>query len=264
MPGLSIVVPAAGRGQRFREIGIETPKPLIRFARTGADAAPRRSMLEHAISGAPEAVQILVGCPADQHDQFSEALEGAPCTRVVPIRKTTGQADTVLQLLDQTVALNQVLVVNSDQGFKGHLLDLLCRSGHHDPQAQHALFTFDSTDPRFSYVDRIPRFSLAAEKRVISTHAIAGAYWFACAYDLYRILHEHVQGPTDHAGEHYLSGALEAFAFRHGSGLALPLALGALLSWGTPEQLLADREACSFDEEVARRLRAHDLTRRLP
>ncbi len=262
---LNVLVPAAGEGQRFRDIGIETAKPLIQFRRGDS---PRMTMLEHALRGldVPDA-RILVGVRGDQPWPTLTNLCAPHELRLVG--RTQGQTHSVMALAlaagydpesQEEVPDAPALVVNCDQGFFGDLLNVMSRShALFPPPVEAAVLTFQSRDRRYSYVDQAPRFQYAVEKRPVSRWALAGAYWFRSTKALLdACIKQHRMGPR-HNDELYLSGALEFL----GGGWCLEVDKKYVFSWGTPEELAADVAVHDLSPEVESLLAAR-YARSLP
>jgi len=91
----------------------------------------------------------------------------------------TGAACTALHAVAHIGRDEPLLVVNGDQVVDADLVAIVdgFAAGGHDG----GVVTFDAVHPRWSYVrvDEDGHVVEAAEKRPISRHATAGAYWFA-------------------------------------------------------------------------------------
>lgn len=225
-----VVVPAAGAGQRFRDAGFKTPKPLIRFAWQGCEAA----MLQHAVSQL-ETADYCVTVVHRRHDEpaFRELPQHY---QRVQVDESGGQAGSVLAALRQRgCGDEEVLVVNCD-GASDYPLHLLAAQGRGADMPAALVFPgYGSTD--FSYVSDFPVFWAAKEKWPCSPWALAGFYYFPHAAALYDALEEQMARNLPHAGEHYLSGT-----FRHlGACLAVAMEREQLHAWGTPEDLARAR-----------------------
>jgi NDP-sugar pyrophosphorylase family protein len=223
---VTIVVPAAGRGQRFRDAGIHTPKPLIKIEHEGLTL----TMLEHAVCSASGA-DLRIVCRDEDEAMFRASLVRAHELVVMDV-PSTGQSHSVYWGLQGVEG--PVLVVNSDQGFD-YPLDTFVEQVW---RSTFGLLVFDSgirdSPSPFSHVDNVPLYSLAREKYALSRWALAGAFWCSDAQLLRRCIEVQLNRRTEH-GEYYLSEAM-------GPGLAVIMPSNQLRSWGTPEQLQAEKE----------------------
>lgn len=227
----TIVIPAAGRSQRFLDKGIRTPKPLIKFR---YDGSPKRCMVEHALGewdwlGLP----VVVGCPTAYAADFQANLPKAWDFRA--IESTVGQADTLMQTLKALPRSGPVLVVNSDVRINYPIGALLEQAG--DNACTALTVPIDKSDPlyaNYSTINNFPIFTYAAEKRVLSPLGLAGAYYFQNSDQLGEALASPI---VKQESEVYLSQAL---GYLPGRKLAVMMPRDRLVGWNTPEELLGD------------------------
>lgn len=172
-----IVVPMAGRGQRFVDAGFDVPKPLIEVH--------GRPMYTWAVESLPLALatRIVFVC-------LAEHLERAPLEAdiaeryaalspvVVPLDGVTdGQLCTVLEAADHIDAELPLLVYNADTW---------CRTGLErslpalDPGIEGLVGVFEAEGDHWSFarLDDHGDVIETAEKQRISTWATTGLYWF--------------------------------------------------------------------------------------
>lgn len=235
---MRLLIPAAGVSRRFRDKGILTPKPLIKFQ---YGLSPARTMLEHAISGIGN--KPLVGVlEKDKRDwTWPARVDLIP----LAVEETQGQADTVLKMLKWMDAAGifvddeDVLILNSDARIT-YDLDTFVRQSN---DFHCAALVFEDrnkwpTVPPYSYVNAFPEFQRAAEKEQISPWAIAGAFYFSkMALLRDAILEQIANKERAKNDEYYLSGTLA----RHtGDKLAVLCKREQVISWGTPEELFGD------------------------
>lgn len=238
----TIIIPAAGNSRRFKDIGIDTPKGLIRFTRDGFTGA----MLEHILCDllthdhAPPMIIVNenTSFPMKNFEHLVEVVRVAP---------TWGQAHTVylgLETLDEITLSGPVLVLNSDVGYD-YSLDVFCRQAQDFAAA--ALVFPGEGDTAFSYVDNFPIFSEALEKQAISNWAMAGAYYFSDGHDLRSALKAQLDSGVRHANEFYLSGT---FQYHRETKIAIAMQRNQLLQWGTPEDLARDKKVTIEDPAI--------------
>lgn len=101
-----------------------------------------------------------------------------------------------------------LVITNSDQVIEADLSELVATIA--SDQAEAGVITFSSTSPRWSYVVLDDRGDVvqAAEKRVLSRHAIAGFYYFASAGLFFAAAVEAVVSGADSGGDYFISAAL--------------------------------------------------------
>ena len=203
---LRILIPAAGGSQRFRDAGYATPKPWLRLVSGGANTSmldligEEISVLQKHLSGSGVDSDVLVGCPLGYVPPF-----GVP----IQIEKTLGQADTIRQLCaaGKNDTDMQVLVVNSDVVHPAKMLErLVDRLAVFDM----SLLVHTSRDPSLSYINMFPQPTAYAEKQVISSYGISGAWGFSSRNNLARILHN-ICSSAAAGREVYLSHVLGEF-----------------------------------------------------
>jgi hypothetical protein len=233
---IQVIVPAAGQSRRFKEKGIDKPKPLIKFS---YNSGTRQTMLEHSIRGVANR-PIHIGCRQEDYEDFKGEFGNFENFHIYGLDTTQGQAHTVQNILYHgNFKLDKpVLVVNCDQMFL-YPLDMFARQCE-DFEA--GVLVFDGQENKaYSYVDNFPIFQRAEEKQPISPWAIAGAFYFRSVALLVRALKDqedtYIGGWSVKSGEPYLS---HTFQFVDGDKLAVHMPKDKLVGWGTPEQLLSD------------------------
>jgi len=177
---LQIVIPMAGRGQRFRDAGYDTPKPLIEL-----DGC---SLIEIVVANiTPTRSHRIIVCALAEHladGSLERTLRNvAPEVEVVVVDAVTdGPAATVelaTALLDPDAPL---LIANSDQYVDIDIDDYLDSLDRSDG----SIMTFHRVDdPKWSYVeyDAAGRIVGVLEKVPVSDHATVGIYTYRRAGD---------------------------------------------------------------------------------
>jgi NDP-sugar pyrophosphorylase family protein len=173
---LNIVLPLAGRGQRFIEAGFEDPKPLV-----PVHGIPMvEVVLRNVRPRRPHRVILLV---------LREHLDGTPLAAVlrrvvpdaviVPVDGVTqGAACTVLLAADLIDAPDPLLIANTDQWVDEDIDTFLAAADA--PGLDGLIMTFDASDPKWSYaqVAADGRVERVVEKEVVSREATVGIYHF--------------------------------------------------------------------------------------
>lgn len=222
----TLIVPAAGDSVRFRK-KTAIPKGLIKFywRRT------RATMIEHVVpplwSG-----PVVIGCKNKDYKEFRERLPDINW-RIVGMEPTSGQAESVTHLIVEVSRYElDYCVVNCDNAFDGHTLESFvqtCRTR----EANFGALTFKPTSnkERYGYVDGHPQFVAGKEKDPISSHALAGAFYFKNYKTLTGALAEAEQEVK------YLS---ELFVWISPRKISVEIPHSSLHEWGIPETLEAD------------------------
>jgi NDP-sugar pyrophosphorylase family protein len=172
-----VVIPMAGRGSRFADVGIEVPKPLV--------SVLGRPMYSWAVDGLPLqlARRLVFVCLAEHLRGF--ALEddimgryGDRALEVVALDDVTeGQLCTVLAARHVLDPDDSVLVYNADTWCRTGLADRLPGL---EATCDGVLGVFEAEGDHWSFarVDDTGRVVETAEKRRISPWATTGLYHF--------------------------------------------------------------------------------------
>lgn len=227
----AIVVPAAGRSQRFKESGIFTPKPLLEFS---VDGEEPRTMLEWAVRGAPD-WPVHVGLRKEDMDSLPGCIPSRFEFHEVQY-PGEGQASTVEQVVREAgLEFESILVVNVDSTFVPPVLSHFVELCIADVVIAGALVT-RSTRPDFSYILPLSgnSFHAAVEKERVSDLALVGAYYF---FDGLEVIQAFAQQKAlmDRApnGEFYISSL---FKYIPEKKFSMEIGNEKILSFNTPEE----------------------------
>lgn len=173
---LNIVVPMAGRGQRFVAAGYNLPKPLI--------PVHGMPMVELIIGNlrpsTPHRFHFLIQRAHDTVYGLSLALRdwapGCSITHVDGI--TEGAACTVLLARDRINNKDPLMIANCDQWVDTNMDEYL--STMRAKTLDGLIMTMTACDPKWSYVRFEPSGSITevVEKKVVSNEATVGIYNF--------------------------------------------------------------------------------------
>lgn len=202
---LNIVLPIAGRGSRFADVGYTQPKPLIpvhglpmieAVVRNVRPAAPHRF--------------IFVALRAHlDHLGMRETLERcAPGCVIVPVDQVTeGAACTVLLAKAFINNTDPLMLANSDQWVDIDVNDYLAEMDRH--QAVGLIMTMDADDPKWSFVGLSADglVTRVVEKEVISHEATVGIYNFRRGADFVRAAERMIADNLRVNGEFYVAPA---------------------------------------------------------
>ncbi|PZN96924.1 MAG: glycosyl transferase family 2 [Alphaproteobacteria bacterium] len=202
---LNIVVPMAGRGQRFVDAGHDLPKPLI-----PVHGVP---MVKLVIANlAPDCLHrfhfLIQRAHDEQHGLAALLTEWAPgCTVTMVDGVTDGAACTVLlarSLIDNHDAL---MIANCDQYIDADINRYLAALG----EADGLIMTMWADHPKWSFVrrDATGRVVQVVEKQVVSNEATVGIYNFRCGRDFVRAADAMIAGDRRVNGEFYVAPAYD-------------------------------------------------------
>ncbi len=178
---MTIVIPMAGRGQRFVDAGYRVPKMLIE--------AHGKPLLRWSVDSLPLALGkrlVFVGLAEHERDfSISKHIRnwygnGIQLEFVFLPGVTGGQAETVLAAQPHIPEHEPLLIFNIDTAFYSPTLTAAL-TGQNDG----VLGAFTSREPRFSFaaVDETGRVTRVTEKEPISEHALTGMYHYRRAKD---------------------------------------------------------------------------------
>jgi len=200
---LNIVIPMAGAGSRFREVGFIEPKPLIPI-----HGIPMIKIVIDNLT--PKcAHQFIFICQKKHVVEYGirEKLhQWAAGSLIIEIDGLTdGAACTVLSARDIICNENSLMIANSDQYVNEDIDNYLStqKAGSLDG----LIMTLKSRDPKWSfvtknnggYVDRV------AEKEVISEEATVGVYNFARGLDFVFAAETMIKAERRVNGEYYVA-----------------------------------------------------------
>ncbi|MBU8920999.1 MAG: RpiB/LacA/LacB family sugar-phosphate isomerase [Bacteroidales bacterium] len=198
---LNLVVPVAGAGSRFKEVGYDMPKQLIMVG--------DKTNIEWSMSCLKRGpgVRTIFIMREDQRLNFAmdEVLRnkfGADCRVVIVPELTRGAAETVLAAKSFIDNDDPLVIYTPDTYFEPHLRvsEDICgdADGH--------IVTFKANNPAYSYVakDPVGRVTTTREKRVISTNAAAGVYAFARGKSFVAAATKMIEEDTRTNGEFYI------------------------------------------------------------
>ena len=197
---VNVVIPAAGQGKRFAELGYQHPKPLIDVA-----GRPMIDWVLDDFRGVGHPIVIMQGRHVKQYCADDLIRRLAPGSEVVEIDGLTeGAACTVLAAAEHFDGPNELVLANSDQKLDidvGAFVDRM-----RSLEADGGILTFCDDDPKWSYArcDDSGRVVEVAEKRVISDQATVGIYYFRRGSDFARAARRMIEKDIRVNGEFYV------------------------------------------------------------
>ena len=171
---LNIVIPMAGLGSRFANVGYKLPKPLI-----DVNGKPMIRVVVENININDHYIFISMKKHVEEYD-VENVIKEVTCGNyeIKTIDKLTeGSACTVLKVRDIIDNDNPLILANSDQYLEWDPYEFLVKTQDVDG----LISCFEADHPKWSYakVDDSGRVTEVAEKRVISNLATTGLYYFA-------------------------------------------------------------------------------------
>lgn len=202
---LNILIPMAGRGSRFQEVGYRDPKPLI--------PVHGRPMVEWVIDNLRPSRphRFIFLCLKEHLDQYplQRCLEQAagPASVVIPIAEVTqGAACTALLAKRFIDSSDPLMLANCDQWVDVDMDDYLAAMDRDNSDG--LIMTFWADHPKWSYcrmADGLVRE--VVEKQVISNEATVGIYNFAHGGDFVWAAEEMIRKELRVNGEFYVAPA---------------------------------------------------------
>lgn len=240
MRKLHIVMPMAGEGSRFKQVGIDTPKPLIK-----ANGVPFFVRALSSVKDSFNLSDIKITCIIQSKHDADHCLsrgiiDEAPNANLVVLQKlTNGAVETCLAAQPFMDEDDAILIMDCDLEWHCYnytksikrLLEEDCST------VGGMLLSFNSDKPRYSYALASGGIvKETAEKKVISNNALVGAYFFNTTEDFLfaadKLLSEN---KVSDVKEYYVS-LLYNYLIQDGRTVMLHK-VDSLYSFGTPEEL---------------------------
>lgn len=209
---LNIVIPMAGRGQRFVDAGYQLPKPLVpihghpMIRVVIANLTPSRPHKFHF---------LLLREHADRYGLADRLREWSPGCEIIFVDEVTqGAACTVLLARDLIDSADPLMIANCDQYIDASVDDYLAAMG----DAQGLIMTMTAEDPKWSFVrfDDNGRVVEVVEKVVVSTEATVGIYNYRHGRDFVAAADAMIAADLRVNGEFYVAPAYNEIIRRGG------------------------------------------------
>ena len=201
---MTIVIPMAGRGQRFVDAGYRVPKMLIE--------AHGKSLLQWSVDSLPLSLcrrLVFVGL-AEHEQEFGLSTrirdwygDGPQLDFVFLPGVTGGQAETVLAARPFIAPEKPLLIFNIDTAFHSSTLAGALADDDNDG----VLGAFDSGEARFSFaaINKAGQVTKVAENVPISNNALTGLYHYRRAGDFLAVADEAIKKNERVKGEFYVA-----------------------------------------------------------
>jgi len=237
MEKINIVIPMAGKGQRFIDAGFNTPKPLLKL---GDDLT-----IKHIINimKMPNAQFIFI-VRQDHCEEYhldEELLKIEPNAKIVRVNQITeGAICTVLLAKKYFEDDNPVIIKDCDQIINWdpkHFIDFVERNN-----ADGAIVNIHTDRPNYSYsrVNSAGKIIETAEKTVISNYGSVGIYYFAKGNELIKYAEKMIKKNLRVNNEFYTAPVYNQFIQDFKTILHYPIA--EMFQLGTPEEIYENKD----------------------
>jgi dTDP-glucose pyrophosphorylase len=238
---VNVVIPAAGQGKRFAEVGYQHPKPLI-----DVDGRPMLDLVLENFRSLGRPIVIMQARHVDRYCADSLIRGLAADAEIITVDGVTeGAACTVLAAESLIDNGNELILANSDQVVDADLGEFVARM--RALQADGGILTFRDDNPKWSYArtDDAGRVVEVAEKRVISENATVGIYYFRRGSDFVHAAREMIRKDARVNGEIYVSPVFNELVARGSTIYIHEIDANDMHGLGTPEDLsrYLDRQA---------------------
>ena len=231
---MKIIIPACGKGERFRAAGYDTIKPLIKV-----DGKLMIDCVVQALNMHDTLDEHVVIVNFDAKDVNHPVVELN--------HETVGAAETVLLALQAREGEGEdvpMLVVDCDAIYHSDILDRFrALEAHTDVRAGVLSFHEDaselSSEPKYSYVkiDEKSDVMKIAEKVRVGSLANTGAYWFASSTEFVKLAQSVIEGRRFQHGEAYISCVLDEYLRQNKTVRAVIINEDEYSNIGTPDCL---------------------------
>ncbi len=210
---LVVILPMAGRGQRFKDVGVMTPKPLIEVA--------GRPMISRAVSslgffnGIPRENVVAIVRPDDvrNHQLDSEIERIFPGISILTDKNPRGATCTALVAKNYIQADSRVLIMDCDIWFKNPAYENSLLNPTRESSGTIPVFAAEGDRWSFSAVDSKSRVRRIIEKRRVDIPgcrllANVGFYYFSRGEEFLKYAAMALSKSTAHE-ECYLSQVIQ-------------------------------------------------------
>jgi|TARA_R110002074_G_scaffold286624_6_gene458400 3,4-dihydroxy-2-butanone 4-phosphate synthase len=236
---MNILIPMAGQGSRFKDVGYRLPKPLIDI-----NGKPMIQRVVENLNINGKYIFVVRQEHCEKYDLPSLLKRIVPnCEIVIADGLTEGQACSALLAKEHIDSAEPLLIVNSDNYFVWDTENFLHMI--QNPDVHGTVFTFkdNSKSLNWSYakVDDDGNVLEVAEKNPISDNALAGAFYWRRGSDFVQCTNEMIEKDIRVNNEFYIAPVFnEAIAKNNNiknhtisdmKSMGTPDELGSFLDW---------------------------------
>lgn len=230
---MKVIVPMAGRGSRFKNVGEMTPKPLIPVL-----GKPMLYWALKSIDGIEYSQLVFIALKEHEVNfglkTLLHELYGNNVTLILMDEVTEGQLCTVLAAEEHLNSSEDILITSSDTFVKSKIGEHISRKAD-DCAGLISVANLPGDRWSFAKVDETGRVTEVAEKRRISNYASTGLYYFANGYDFLTEAKRIIENKEKTQGEYYVIPVYQKLIER---GLKIEISLAdEVYDMGTPESL---------------------------
>ena len=230
---MKVIVPMAGRGSRFKNVGEMTPKPLIPVL-----GKPMLYWALKSIDGIEYSQLVFIALKEHEVNfglkTLLHELYGNNVTLILIDEVTEGQLCTVLAAEEHLNSSEDLLITSSDTFVKSKIGDHISRKAD-DCAGLISVADLPGNRWSFAKVDDTGRVVEVAEKRRISNYASTGLYYFANGYDFLTEAKRIIENKEKTQGEYYVILVYQKLIER---GLKIEISLAdEVYDMGTPASL---------------------------
>ena len=228
---MNIVMPMAGKGQRFLDAGYTQPKPFL-----PVDGV---CMYRKALTSFVREEDRVILVTQDDHQPHFEAEPNYvhQSNKVFLQAPTEGAACSVLAARAFIDNDDPLIILNCDQIIRFNRFNWAVLANN--SVADGIIFTFQASGPKWSYaeIDQTLRVTQVAEKVEISPFATCGAYWWRSGASFCRAAERMIAQNIRTNNEFYVAPVYNEII--HAGGNVYPFMVDEMISLGTPD-LYAD------------------------
>jgi len=228
---MNILIPMAGRGKRFEDVGYSFPKPLIDIE--------GKPMIQLIIENLNLTGKHIFLCQKEHYEKYAldKLLEMlSPNCKIIQIDGITGGAAvTALKAKELINNDEELIIANSDQWINWNPQHFLSFLQNND--ADGGIITFISTHPKWSFVkvNESGLITELAEKKPISNIATAGIYYYKHGKTFVEAAEQMITKNIRTNNEFYIAPAYNEIIQNGGKVFHYPIA--EMYGLGTPEDL---------------------------
>lgn len=237
MKPIQILMPMGGLGQRFRDEGYSTPKPLIPVNGHPMFMEALASFDEY--PGEKIHLFVIRQDAENEYRLATQIQQLQPDAKIALLKENTrGAVETCLQAKGWISPDLPLIIMDCDFSFVSADYFKMIKKVANDQAYGGVLLSFNSNRDRYSYarVNESGEVVETAEKKVISNNALAGAYCFGSGRTFLEAAGRLLQKPLDEQMKEYYISYLYNILLQDGEKVALAKA-DEFNSFGTPQEL---------------------------
>lgn len=230
---MKVVVPMAGRGSRFADRGVKTPKPLIPVL-----GRPMVAWALQSLVGIPYTQIIFVALAEHETSHgvttLLRNLVGRQVDVILLDAVTEGQLCTVMAARESIDTDEDLLIASSDTYVVSNLAQDIAER---QPDSRGIISVTDMPGDHWSFArtGETGRVVEVAEKVRISDHASTGLYYFSNGKEFVAIAEEMIRNGEKTRGEYYVISVYQKYIQR---GWRVDVSRASeMWDMGTPEAL---------------------------